>query len=333
MNTEKGILSQAIQNLAENAHIKAKWKQSEERGADVILHIDVEGRDHEFFAEVKNELRAHHLDHLIEMSEEHEPFMIVANKLFPSVKERLREKNIAYLESNGSIWFQNKNSLVWIETNKKVKEIKEEPNRAFTQTGLILIFHLFIQPDLINSTLRNISEVTNISLGNVSYILKGLKEAGYLIEIGNARQKLTNKMELLEKWRILYGERLRPKLHLGNFYFLKDEDAKRWDAIALKENQTFWGGEPAADIITNHLIPQTFTLYTLENKGELMKNYRVVPKEGGNISVYKKFWRENSNQMNVVPPLLIYADLMNSGTERNIEVAKRIWDEFIENKF
>ena len=51
----------------------------------------------------------------------------------------------------------------------------------------------------------------------------------------------------------------------------------------------------------------------------------VLPKEGGEIKIYQKFWLEKS-ETGIVPPLLIYADLMGSGNSRCIEIAKIIYD-------
>ena len=50
-----------------------------------------------------------------------------------------------------------------------------------------------------------------------------------------------------------------------------------------------------------------------------------MPDPQGNIHVYKKFWKITQLNKNIVPPLLIYADLINSGDPRNIEVANKIY--------
>ena len=50
------------------------------------------------------------------------------------------------------------------------------------------------------------------------------------------------------------------------------------------------------------------------------------------MKVYKMFWKHDNNQQNTVPPLLIYADLMNIGDGRTIETAQKIYDEYIQVK-
>jgi hypothetical protein len=46
------------------------------------------------------------------------------------------------------------------------------------------------------------------------------------------------------------------------------------------------------------------------------------------VEILKKFWafKEESAKNGIVPPLLVYADLMASGDDRNIETAEIIYD-------
>jgi hypothetical protein len=56
-----------------------------------------------------------------------------------------------------------------------------------------------------------------------------------------------------------------------------------------------------------------------------------VPDENGNIKTYKQFWQFNEGYDNVVPPLLVYADLINTNDRRCTETAEKIYDEFLQN--
>lgn len=86
-----------------------------------------------------------------------------------------------------------------------------------------------------------------------------------------------------------------------------------------------WGGEPAAALIDNYLTPGNFTLYTERAPATLMKSGEVVPAADGAIAIYKKFWKDDIAR-ETVPPVLIYADLIDSGNSRCIEAAKSIRD-------
>jgi hypothetical protein len=57
------------------------------------------------------------------------------------------------------------------------------------------------------------------------------------------------------------------------------------------------------------------------------------------LQAYQKFWQFNDVHDNprlpngmVVPPLLVYTDLMNKGDRRCTETAQKIYDEFLQNK-
>jgi hypothetical protein len=160
-----------------------------------------------------------------------------------------------------------------------------------------------------------------------------LKENGFLLKLNKNTLQLNNKKELLEKWMVAYKETLQPTLKTGQFRFANDNDFIHWRNILLKE-ETLWGGEPAGDLLTNYLRPAELTLYTKENRNELIKNYRMVPDPLGNIKIYKKFWNEELDaQTNTVPALLIYADLINTGDSRCHEVAQIIWNKQLANEF
>ncbi len=62
----------------------------------------------------------------------------------------------------------------------------------------------------------------------------------------------------------------------------------------------------------------------------MIKN-RLKKDPNGNIELLATFWNfEYQWQFKkLVPPLLIYADLMATANDRNIETAKIIYDEFL----
>ncbi len=140
--------------------------------------------------------------------------------------------------------------------------------------------------------------------------------------------RLNNKTELLEKWMVAYQKRLKPALQIGTFRFLNSDDYVHWEKVALMKGKTHWGGEPAGDLLTQYLIPEILTLYTDETRNEIIKNYRLVPDKKGKVQVYKKFWNDID-----VPPVLVYADLMNTGDGRCMEMAQKLYDEYLREKF
>ncbi|WP_110831104.1 type IV toxin-antitoxin system AbiEi family antitoxin [Pedobacter nutrimenti] len=62
-----------------------------------------------------------------------------------------------------------------------------------------------------------------------------------------------------------------------------------------------------------------------------------MPKEEGEIEVLKFFWEKDHPIFKVavypsilVPPILVYAELITSEDSRDIETAQRIFDEYIQ---
>jgi hypothetical protein len=142
-----------------------------------------------------------------------------------------------------------------------------------------------------------------------------------------------NKKELLNKWMDGYEVKLKPDLLIGTFRFLNVEDFLNWKTLPIQGKKTWWGGEPAGDLLTNYLRPGELTLYTIEKRNELIQRYRLAPDEKGNVRVYQKFWQYDDTKESVVPPLLAYADLMNTGDRRCIETAQKIYDDYLRDKF
>lgn len=320
MGTE--IINIAIKNLRETTGIKAQWDQN--GPLDGLFDIDVDGKQLEFVAEIKKELRQHQIHHLLHLYNEYENLIIIAQNIFPKIKEELRKIGIAYLETNGNLFLKRNGIHYFIDTNKKIVTKKETANRAFTKTGLKVVFHLLLDKELINQTQREIAERVNVGLGNIPQVINGLKEIGYLIPLNNKTYVWENRDELLNRWINAYATELRPKINKGNYTFHGD-----WKELKMNNEKTVWGGEPAADILTDYLRPEKFIIYTKEDQVNLMKNYRLIPKDDGEVEVLEVFWNITDDK-ETAPPILVYADLMLEGGKRNKETALKIFNEYIE---
>src|SRR5215210_5139649 len=309
----------ALENLEKNAGIKGKWKDTGPKEIDGQIEFRINNNPLKLHTKIKKEIRIHQLPQLFAMAERYKPLMIVAKHIFPRVKEELREKGVAYLETNGNIYLKQDDLMLWLDVQKPLPTTVDKTSRAFTKTGLKVIFHFLLNEQFLNMPYREIAKLTEVALGNINYVITGLKEKDYLIKLNKDEFRLHNKKGLLEKWMAAYAERLKPTLLIGTFRFLKEEDFAKWKNLPLRNGKTWWGGEPAGDLLTNYLKPAELILYTTETRNDLIKNYRMVPDEKGNIKVFKKFWHDDERNDNVVPPLLAYTDLMNTNDRRCIE--------------
>ncbi|WP_348811292.1 type IV toxin-antitoxin system AbiEi family antitoxin [Flavobacterium maritimum] len=330
---EKEIIQYAINNIQKGGPINVEWKElNNDNAIDGKLFLNLNKHNIALYAEIKKELRNIHLAKIEELAITKNPFIIVAQRIFPKIKEELRKRNIAYLEANGNIFLNNDEIYLYIDGNTPIELKNKTTNRAFTKTGLKVIYQFLIK-DCINNTYREIAELTDTGIGTLNTIFNGLKEEGFLIQLTKNELQMENKKKLLDKWVMEYEKRLKPTLAIGTFRFLNKDDFYNWKDIPLKKGKTIWGGEPAGDLLTNYLRPEEFTLYTNEETSALMKNYRLVPDLEGNIKVFKQFWINEQENTNTVHPLLAYADLMNKGDRRCTETAQKIFDEYLQDQF
>lgn len=318
---ENEIIQTVIDNLFKTTGIQAIWKK--DTNFDGILVFLLNEYEIPFVVEIKTEIRPHQVHQIERYNHEHENFLLIANQIFPRVKEELRQKGIAYLEVNGNIFLKKKNFYLFIDTQKTMNRGKEKSNRAFTKTGLKVLFYLLQHKEHINLTQRELAEKAGVGLGNIPQVIEGLKNAGYLLPLNNKEYIWEERKELFERWIIEYGTVLKPKLRKERYTF-----KGQWQEINLNNNLTVWGGEPAADLHTNHLRPEKFLIYTHENRMDLIKNYRLIPDNNGEIEVLEMFWQQEEEK--TAPTILIYADLILEGGKRNKETAEKIYHEYIQ---
>lgn len=318
---EQEIVHIALENLNQITGIYALWRNKEP--LDGVLEITFNGLKHTFTVEAKREVRTHQLQQVEDYFQRYEDFLLVANRIFPKIKEELRQKGIPYLEGNGNIFLKKKGLFLFVDTQKPLDIEKTKGNRAFTKTGLKVLFYLLQHKEAINLTQRELADKADVGLGNIPQVIDGLKETGYLIPFNNKTYVWENRKALLDRWVEEYTTTLKPKL-IKERYTLKGP----WQDINFDTDKTVWGGEPAADILTNYLRPEKFLIYTRENRMDLIKNYRLMPGKNGEVEVLDMFWKINDGK--TAPPILVYADLILEGGKRNKETAEKIYNEYIQ---
>jgi hypothetical protein len=330
---ENEIVHIALENLQTHTGIRGELVGREIRNTHNNYEIDgeiefiINNQSIRFFIEIKQELRNHQLTDFLWRASYYTPIMLVANRIFPKIKEELRQHKIAYLESSGNIYIEMPQIIIRVDGLKSVIANDQKPNRAFTKTGLKMLFNILIKHEIINWPYREIASFTGISLGNVPNVMNGLKELFFLKKMDENHFILDQKDVLLQKWVSAYEERVKPSLFIGKFRMRNND----YRAINLNRGLAYWSGEPAADILTSYIQPEEFILYTAENRSEIINNYELLPSENGNVLVYKKFWNNELDSDNTVPPLLIYADLINKNDRRCTQAAERIKNEYLQN--
>ena len=328
----QNIVNEIINTFTENTGIKAKWKAvkpfDKTKGFDGQLDIMFHQGSFSMATEIKKTVRLVNIPDIIKLHKLNSNMIVMAEDIIPAARKYLKNTGINYIDGLGNTYINGKDVLIVLDASKNKGVGKDYKSQPFSKTGLKVMFHLFVNDDLINDTIRRIAEDANVSLDTVHRTINGLKQLNYLLTLTKDKLTWNNKNVLVQKWITDYEMRLKPGLKMGNFRFLKEEDFYQWQKLNLNNLHTRWAGEAAADLLTNYLKPQILTLYTNESISSLIKNLRIVPDPDGYIELYEKFWAHDDPTKNTVHPLLVYTDLINSGSSRNIEVAKKIDKKF-----
>jgi hypothetical protein len=321
--SDQDIVQKAIEQLQEKVDFAIMWNQK--GPLDGRLNLKGHGKTLTFNVEVKREIRSYTIPQVEKYNSEHDPFLLIAGALYTKQRKVLRERGINYLDAYGNIYIRANQLLILVEQPIKKRGTKEKGNRAFTKTGLKVLFHFLIDKELINQPQRIIADKANVALGNIPKVIEGLKETGYILALNNKEFLWQNRKELLERWVREYETTVIPKIQRGKYTFDGD-----WRSLSLGDDAE-WGGEAAGELLTNYLRAEKLLLYTNLTLTGMIKKYKLIPFDKGNIEVREKFWT-NILHNNSVPPILVYADLLLTNNQRCIDTAKLIFNEYIEEK-
>ena len=281
----------------------------------------------EWYVEVKHQLTPAMLPGLLTGLPHAVPVLVVAEYITPTAKKLLKEENIAYVDAAGNMFLADEQLYIFVENNKAERKEVVTGNRAFTKTGLRVLFLLLQHPDYINETYRFIAERTGVGLDTISKVFKALQKEKYLLPLTDKTFRWNKRKELLLQWVEGYQRNMKPKLHQKRYRALEKD--QHWKKLNLPED-TFWGGANAGDLLTDYLIADHWTLYTGQDFMTLMKAFKWIPDPEGNITLIEKFWH-GEEQGAHVPPLIAYADLTEQDKPRYMETATIIYEKHLKD--
>jgi hypothetical protein len=340
---DREMLEKAIEALKEstglNARIELPAKREKiENEVNAMIVLSTEDHRWDFSAVVKKSLTNDILGYVIaELREARsQPGVLITRYVTPNQAEKLRLANAQFIDTAGNAFLNQPPLFVLVTGNRRSESIvKARPARFFSSTGIKVLFALLCRPVLAAGSYRDIAAAADVSLGAVSQVMEDLKSAGYLINQEGREGKerrLMKHEELIRRWGEAYSERLRPKLLISRF---SAEKADWWKEVQLEEMNACWSGEVAAAKLTRYLRPQIKTIYAPNRLAALQLKFRFRQDKNGEIELLKKFWTfdRNAAPSDTAPALLVYADLMASGDERNIETAGMIYDRYVIRSF
>ena len=269
------------------------------------------------------------------------PVILVTDHVTPPVADRLREAGQQFIDIAGNAYLEAPGWLIYVVGRKAVQTgAPAHAAKAGTPAGLKVLFALLCDPALINRPQREIALEANVALGAIPGVLNDLRDQGHVLVMPGIRRLNTNK-RLLDGWAMAYARTMRPKTLTAAYNAPTIADWKNW---AMDQGAMWWGGEPAAAIMTDYLRPGVLTIYTEKLPAMFIHEHRLtkVPNDNrgrleATVEVRKPFWgtalQEHDEIMTgpavTVPPVLVYADLLATGDARCIETAEILYDKTI----
>lgn len=307
--------------------------------AATAIQIEADRRRFRFLAEVKAIDRAAALAAAKHQLESHGPHgILVAPYLTPELATHCRQTlDLNFIDTAGNVYVRTPGLFVFVRGARAPAHRTTATGRGggATATALRVVFALLCQPELINAPYRDIVAAAGVALGAVGWVFFDLQHRGYLA--GGRRQRNRRLLEgarLLDEWVTTFPIKLRPKLNPRRFHV---PDPRWWQEARLGTGAR-WGGEVAAARLTDYLKPAAYTIYLdPQHDGEtlatLVKRHRLRADPNGNVEILDAFWNFDmpATPPDLVPSLLVYADLMATLDPRNLEVAKRIRAEHLED--
>jgi hypothetical protein len=335
--TETDLLRKAISTFNTHFSGRAELKvsdletpSSERLLADALVCLSAGKREVLYQAEVKPSFsHAARVYLLMKRAPAQRPLLVITQYVNPEMAEKMRRDGLEFIDTAGNAFIHQEQLYIFAKGNRPPNRTSiSPPPRLFAPSGLRAVFALLRGPDLVNGTYREIAAAGGVALGTVAGIMAELKVRLFLIEDQNAVRRLIRKKDLFDGWVSAYPEQLRPRILMGRY----QGGHGWWQEKVLQPAWAQWGGEVAASRITSYLYPQVITVYLGGSRlNEFLLENRLRMESNGNVEILERFWTTDAraDALETVHPILIFADLLASGNERNIETAKTIYDQHI----
>ena len=296
---------------------------------DQLIRIVMQGKEVHYYAEIKTIITKTEKNLLLMKEKRNYPILLIARFVNTQMAEQLRQDGIEFIDTAGNAFINQPPVYIFVKGNRPPEKAgKPLLNRAFKYAGLRIIYAFLCNPGFENKTYREIADAANVALGTVDWIMNELKELGFLIDMGKRGLKLTQKEKLFQRWITAYPEQLRPKQVLGCYR----GEPGWWQQKRLDPLKAQWGGEIAAERLTQYLKPELITIYTTAQQlNQLLFDNKLKLDIAGDIEILGRFWKpvDMWKYDDLVHPILVYADLMATGNQRNLETAKMIYEQHI----
>lgn len=330
-----------------------EWKllaaEPDRRGhrPDAYVEIGNDQRKLRLVAEAKTRLKPDQVGAMVAQFKHFDhPGLLIVDYVNPALAEELHRQGLFFIDMAGNAFLRDQGLLIWVTGRKDAQRVQaeRETRRAFQPTGLRVIFTLLCRPDLVQKDYRTLAEITDVALGTVQWVMRDLHQEGFMIRKGRKERRLVDLDRLLHEWALGYARDLKNRYLLGRYETMAFD---KWKKADLQPHQAAWGGEPAAALLTGYLKPETLTIWADKVPPRLIAELGLRLAEKGRIEIRRRFWKPEllvgldeaptaaplTNPREIVPAVLVYAELLAIGDARTIETAERLRDEWIDGPF
>lgn len=346
VNKELDLLDRAMVALQETTGIAGKIIAlqpvvGQGMRADAVIDLDVAGTLFRYAVETKRVDRFAAIGQIKNQLDLYQqPGLLVAPRITTETADKCRELDVQFIDANGNAFLQAPGLFVLVKGHRP--RANEEAAtaatggvpRGGTPTALKAVFALLCHPELVNAPYREIKQAAGIALGAVGWVFFDLDKRGFTT--GGKRKgdrRILERQRLIEEWVTNYPIKLRPKLNPKRFHA---QDPNWWRHVDITRYGAQWGGEVAADRLTGHLRPNAVTIYVKpedmrKNLTKLVVDNKLRADPDGEIEVLETFWDfpPDETMPDIVPAILVYADLLATMDPRNFEVGRMIYDQEI----
>jgi len=317
----------ALRDLGIGGEIKPV-KPHADHGIDGVATLTRGGKSMEYVFQVKNSVTRSALGTLsLAFGKENGRHLLVTDYVPPPLADELRRRHIQFIDAAGNAYLDRRGLMVFVAGRRNPRRHNPQKTvRAFRSAGLKVGFVLLSMPELASVPQRTIASTARVALGSVAAVLDGLRELGFIADV-RAKRRLLHRERLLDRWTEAYARQLFPSLEIARFSAVS---SGWWRHAEIEKYGALWGGETAAALLQKHLVPEQTIMYVDETPVGLLKQHRLRADASGPVVLRRRFWNAvPAPKSDVVPALLIYADLVAAGDARSLEAAKQIRNAYI----
>ena len=268
------------------------------------------------------------------------PFLLVTEYVTPTLAQTLKQLGLQYFDTVGNAYIKQFPVHIDIQGNKpnkvdKAEMLAKQVGKAFQPKGMKIIFMLLTKPELLNAPMRTIAAEAEVALGTVKQVLDDLIYQGFIVQKGKQKKVLIERTRLMEKWLDAYPANFEAKQVQEVFTV---DDTQNITDLNLGAYRCAWGGEIAAEFYDHYLKAKDILIYVpVIQKREFLKVARLKKSGADAIAKHKVTLVEpvlnieklTGEKVELAHPLLVYAQLMATKAPRNIDAARKLYEQHL----